>query len=207
MDNLPNNNQNNNNQNQGQQQKTSVLAILALIFAFIMPIVGLILGIIALIQINKNPNIKGKGISIAAIIISVAWVLLLGLIIMIGITAYFGAFSPARYVSEFCVISAPFSCEKNFTEIISPESIKLRLNNYGVNTVTIDNVKIKNSEINNECTPSNINLVPRAYLDFTCPINTLNKGDTYKWSIEVNYKLADSDMLLSSSGSVIKNYK
>jgi len=52
-------------------QKTNVMAILSLIFAFLFPIAGLILGIIALVQLGKDKNQKGKGLAIAAIIISV----------------------------------------------------------------------------------------------------------------------------------------
>jgi len=51
-------------------QKTSILAILSLIFAFLFPLAGLILGIIALSEIKKNPSIKGRGLAIAGIIIS-----------------------------------------------------------------------------------------------------------------------------------------
>jgi hypothetical protein len=50
--------------------KTSVLAFWALIFAIIIPIIGIILGILSFIQINKNKNLKGKTLAIIAIVIS-----------------------------------------------------------------------------------------------------------------------------------------
>ncbi len=50
-------------------QKTNTMCILALVFAFIVPIVGLILGIIG-IGNSKKKGEKGKGMAIAAIIIS-----------------------------------------------------------------------------------------------------------------------------------------
>lgn len=45
-------------------------SIAALIFAFMGGWIGIILGIIALYKIKKNPNLSGKGIAITAIIIS-----------------------------------------------------------------------------------------------------------------------------------------
>ena len=39
--------------------KTNVLAILSLIFAFLIPIVGFVLAIIALVQLHKHPEEKG----------------------------------------------------------------------------------------------------------------------------------------------------
>ncbi len=53
------------------EEKTNVLAILSLIFAFLFPPLGLIFGIIALVQISKDPFQKGKGLAIAGIIISI----------------------------------------------------------------------------------------------------------------------------------------
>ncbi len=45
-------------------------SIVALIFAFLGGLIGIILGIIALFKIKKNPNLRGKGMAITAIIIS-----------------------------------------------------------------------------------------------------------------------------------------
>lgn len=59
-------------------QKTNVLAILGLIFGIIIPfqIVGIILSIIALVQIKKNPNQKGKGLAMAGLIIGCVLIIL-----------------------------------------------------------------------------------------------------------------------------------
>lgn len=54
--------------------KTSGMAIAAIILAFFFPIIGLILGIVALSGIKKSGE-KGKGLSIAAIIISIVLML------------------------------------------------------------------------------------------------------------------------------------
>lgn len=67
---------------QATTKKTSGLAIAALILAFFIPIVGFILGIVALSSIKKNKE-GGHGIAIAAIIISVV-IMLLSLLAIFG---------------------------------------------------------------------------------------------------------------------------
>ncbi|MFP4567699.1 MAG: DUF4190 domain-containing protein [Candidatus Woesearchaeota archaeon] len=76
-------------------EKTPTIAILAIIFAVILPIVGVILGIIALTKINKTPEKKGKGLAIAAIIVGGILTLPI-LFALIGAFAYFGALSPSN---------------------------------------------------------------------------------------------------------------
>ena len=71
------------------QKQTSILAIVALILSIIISPVGLILGIIALIRINKNSNLGGKGLAIASIIIGAILT-----IISIGIQLYFNQYAP-----------------------------------------------------------------------------------------------------------------
>ena len=71
------------------QKHMSILAIVALILSIIISPVGLILGIIALIRINKNSNLGGKGLAIASIIIGVILT-----IISIGIQLYFNQYAP-----------------------------------------------------------------------------------------------------------------
>jgi len=67
--------------------KTSGLAIAALVLSILIcfplfPLVGLILGIVAMVKINSNPNLGGKGLAIAAIIVGGV-----GIFISFGVTA------------------------------------------------------------------------------------------------------------------------
>jgi hypothetical protein len=62
------------------QPKTNGLAIAGFICAFLFSLVGLILSIIALSQINKSNGMqKGKGLATAGIIISVVFMAISGL--------------------------------------------------------------------------------------------------------------------------------
>ncbi len=75
-------------------EKTPVLAIIALVLAFIFPLVGLILGIVALSDSKKRSNSTGRGLSIAAIIIGSIFTLLT-LFIFTGAMAFFNIYAVA----------------------------------------------------------------------------------------------------------------
>jgi len=82
---------------QGSGQKTNVMAILSLAFAFVFAPLGLVFGIIALVQLEKNPNEKGKGLAIAGLIISILGCVLF-MLIMVGSMAFFGVLRPDRFM-------------------------------------------------------------------------------------------------------------
>jgi type IV pilus assembly protein PilA len=69
-----------------QQAPTSGLAIAALIFAFLLPPIGFILGIIALVQINRaHGQLKGQGLAIAALVLPVLLTFVVGVLAAIAI--------------------------------------------------------------------------------------------------------------------------
>ena len=49
----------------------SIIAIISFIFAFLFPPLGIVLGIIALNKIKKDSNLKGKGVSVAALSVGI----------------------------------------------------------------------------------------------------------------------------------------
>ena len=65
---------------------TNTMCLLGFIFSFILPLVGLILSIIGLNQVNKRVDAEnGKGLAIAGIIISAIAIFLVILMIIIAI--------------------------------------------------------------------------------------------------------------------------
>lgn len=62
------------------KKKMSVLAIIALILAFLIPPIGFILGIIAIFVVSKNKK-RGIGLAIAAVILSVIFTLIYVLVL------------------------------------------------------------------------------------------------------------------------------
>ena len=64
-----------------RQGKTNIWVILGLVFAFVFAPLGLVFSIVALVNLKKHPEETGKGLAIAALIISIVftviWVMVL----------------------------------------------------------------------------------------------------------------------------------
>lgn len=126
-----------------EESKTNSLAIIALIFTFLFAPAGLILGIIALKDINKHKE-KGKGLAIAAIVISI--IILLGIILLIPVTILilFGVADPSGLIPEACQFPAGIDCIDKAS--ITKDTITIALRNNIGSPITIDNV------VTNGCT-------------------------------------------------------
>lgn len=70
------------------QQKMCIWSILSIIFAFLFPLLGIILGIVALIKIKENSNLKGKGLAIAGLTIGTLFLILSFVLIILFIMAW-----------------------------------------------------------------------------------------------------------------------
>ena len=68
----------------------NTLSILSLVFGFLLPILGIIFGIIALVQISKDPQQEGKGLAIAGIVLGVVLTVLPLLIMLLLGLAFTG---------------------------------------------------------------------------------------------------------------------
>lgn len=70
----------------GAPQRTDVTAVLGLVFAFLVPIVGLVLSIIGLNR-TKRDGTAGRGLALAGLIISIVFIALT-LILLIGLFTF-----------------------------------------------------------------------------------------------------------------------
>ncbi len=132
-------------------QKTSILAILSLILAFIFTPAGLILGIIALSEIKKNPSIKGRGLAIAGVIIS-SFFMIVGLLIIVLFFAFFGTyFHPSELLPEKCTLPMGLECNKFSIVSGNPGLISLTLENGMGSGIMIRSIKITELKNNYDC--------------------------------------------------------
>jgi len=69
--------------------KTSGLAITAMIFAFVFPLLGAILGLAAMATIKKDPNLTGRGLAIAAAVIGIVLTLASITLVILQLTKVF----------------------------------------------------------------------------------------------------------------------
>lgn len=127
--------------------ENKTLAILALVFAFFFPIVGLILGIIALVQINKSGVSDGKGLAIAAIIVSVLWAIIPALVV-IGSLAYFGVLSPTTLLPERCALPVQFNC---LDYRVTSDSVTIVMQNGAGRAANIQQIEFGGSDVQGQC--------------------------------------------------------
>lgn len=107
-------------------EKIPNIVIIAFVLSFILPIVGLVLGIIALKKVNKTEERSGKGLAIAAIVIG-AVLTIPAMIMIIGAMSYFMVLSPSTFIPERCVIQTGIECEVNNLNNVMEISIKNRM--------------------------------------------------------------------------------
>ncbi len=135
---------------QKNQEKTPGIAIAAIIFAILLPIVGIILGIIALVKINKTESGEGKGLAIAAIVVGVIMALIILpvlMMILIGSIAYYGILDPGRFLPDRCQFENPILCTENFIiqkSITGTLEVEL-INNYG-SQILVTNAVVEDIE-------------------------------------------------------------
>jgi len=99
-------------------EKKNILPVLSLIFAFVFPIIGVILGIIALSEIKKNPNLKGRKLAIAGIVISCIFIIFnIIFYAFISNMGYFnflvsivGFMNHGKYIPSSCEMPSGLSC-------------------------------------------------------------------------------------------------
>jgi hypothetical protein len=107
-------------------KKTNTLAIVGFILSFVVPLAGLVLGIIALTQINKNPDEGGKGLAIAAIVISLIMPVIC--LMLISGMAFFGVLSPQKLLPAKCTLGSGISC-KDYVVKGSTDEIMIQVAN------------------------------------------------------------------------------
>ncbi len=173
---------------------TKTLSILAFILAFILPLVGLILGIVALVKVNKG-KAEGKGFAIAAIVIGAVSTVIVPLLIFIGSLAYFGTMNPSTLLPEKCTFPVGLSCA-DFS--VTPTSISIILRNGAGRDMVVNSLEATSEALQGSCSSSGTVTLPNG------GTNTFSlTGCTFKetgkeknlYSVAVNYALVDSPNL------------
>jgi len=145
---------------------------------------------------------------------------ILAAIIAIGVLAYFGVFSPGKFVPAAAVVSGPLYVNAwNVVDVggLSDDTISLELKNNGGNTLTLQttsslsNFKV-NGVDNSGCNNAGVTFSPLggivdpgaiSTITFTCSFDTIaSPGDKVKADISITYTKKGSQLSLSSSGTL-----
>lgn len=193
-----------------EKSRTNGLAIAAIICAFIFPLAGLILGIIALVQIGKNPGEKGKGLAIAAIIISILIPVLY--FVAISAIAYLGVLNPQVMLPSRCTLPAGFACMDYMVGANGQEDINLAIANGMGTSIIVTGVRAVPSSSNpskgtcvaslDESYGEYTNILPlangeQATVKLVCPAGSFDRlkrdpEQKYRWELEIDYFAMDS---------------
>ncbi len=140
-----------------------------------------------------------KGQAAIEFLMTYGWAILAA-IIAIGVLAYFGVFSPGKYITGSAVVNPPFYMNAWNVKAGTPGIINLELKNNGGEDYNIQSVNIAGCGSNPTVTP--ITSGQTAPIIVTCTGN-LVAGDTFKGDITIVYrKLGGSTIDLTSTGTV-----
>ncbi len=132
-------------------KKTSGWAIAAIMCSFIFFPLGIILGIVALMVIGKNKNLKGKGLAIVSIVLSLLFMILLPILMIIGSLAYFGVLNPTALLPEKCNMEIGMECADYMIDA-DQNQVLLKLINGRGRTLYISEINVKDQNgVLNSC--------------------------------------------------------
>jgi len=134
-----------------------------------------------------------KGQAALEFLMTYGWAILAA-IVVIGVLAYFGVFSPGRYAPQACAVTAPFYCNAANAKTTG---LTLEFKNQGGETFTVSNVTVSN------CATAEVSqsVAADSAVVVTVPC-ALNEGDSFKGDITVSYLKSGSTVELSSTGSI-----
>jgi uncharacterized protein (UPF0333 family) len=134
-----------------------------------------------------------KGQAAVEFLMTYGWAILAA-IIAIGVLAYFGVFSPGKYVVGQASVTAPFYAN---SYSVKTTGVSVELKNNGGEDVTINTVTIAG------CGTGNVNasVIANAQTVVTVPC-TLTSGNSFKGDVTINYRKAGSGLDLQSTGTV-----
>lgn len=142
-----------------------------------------------------------KGQAAMEFLMTYGWAIL-ATVIVIGVLAYFGVFSPSKYVPTSCLVSAPFGCDKNqvaATGGVNTSTVTLVLRNGGGESLDVSSVAIAGCGTYSTAFPiadQGTKTVP-----VTCN-QTLTVGSKFNGAVSVTYIVTDGTLPQIASGSV-----
>lgn len=138
-----------------------------------------------------------KGQAAMEFLMTYGWAILAA-VIAIGVLAYFGVFSPGKYIPSSAVLTAPFYVD---AYNIKTGGITIEAKNNGGETYVITRATVKNSATtcDSGVVSESVDAGAKAAITSAC---TLVEGETFKGDITVSYTKADSNVTMSSTGTI-----
>jgi len=138
-----------------------------------------------------------RGQSAMEFLMTYGWAILAA-VIVIGVLASFGVFSPSKYVPTQCVVSAPFGCEKNQVGATN-DTISLVLRNGMGSSANLSSIAIAGCGTNS----SGIIMADQTtkLVAVTCS-PAITSGEKFSGDVTITYRPTGGEIDMKSSGSV-----
>lgn len=134
-----------------------------------------------------------KGQAAMEFLMTYGWAILAA-VIAIGVLAYFGVFSPGKYVTGNAVVSPPFYVN---AQNVKTTGITLELKNNGGEDYNIASVDVSNCATYS--TPTAVLAGASSTVTVPC---TLTAGNSFKGDITIKYTKSGSSVELTSTGTI-----
>lgn len=127
---------------------------------------------------------------------------ILAAIIAIGVLAYFGVFSPGKYITGSAVVNPPFYVNAWNVQAdtgAGSSGITMELKNNGGEDYEIQSISV--AGCGTDSTATNITTGSAATVTVTCS-STLEEGKTFKGDVTIVYRKSGSTVDLTSTGTI-----
>jgi len=138
-----------------------------------------------------------KGQAALEFLMTYGWAILAA-IIVIGVLAYFGVFSPGKYAPSIVSVAAPFGTTQEYN--IKAASISFVLRNGGTDAVDISKIDIGDGKCVSS-TAMTINQSESKLIDVPCS-PTLTVGNKFKGAIKITYRTGEKLIDLTGTGDI-----
>jgi uncharacterized protein (UPF0333 family) len=149
--------------------------------------------VLKLIKGGLKMNNK-RGQAAMEFLMTYGWAILAA-VIVIGVLAYFGVFSPSTYVPNQCIVSAPFGCNAGVANVAG---VTLELRNGAGETLNVTSVAVAGCGTVNSVGSAAADSLTTVTVPCTLTANTKFKGD-----ITVSYRKMTSNLDVTSSGQLV----
>jgi len=137
-----------------------------------------------------------KGQAAMEFLMTYGWAILAA-IVVIGVLAFFGVFSPSTYVPNQCLLSAPFGCNAG---IADTANVQLELRNGAGESLNITSVAVTGCGTNSAVGAAADGSLTSVTV--TCS-PALTAGDKFRGDITVSYVKSGSSLTLTSTGTIV----
>lgn len=151
---------------------------------------------------------RRKGQAAVEFLMTYGWAILAA-IIAIGVLAYFGVFTPGKYVTDSAIVTAPFyvNAQNIQADVNGSSGIVMELRNNGGEDLNVTSINIDGATVDCNCAsgqgvgcPSIV--TPSTPISFTIDCAALSAGGTYKGDVTISYTKTGSSVQLSSTGTI-----